>query len=142
MVTSILDFIKSGFGLFRYIKIGRKIDQQQLEINELQLKRLREKDVIRKQADLIIQLNNEGRGSFLIIKNQGIAVAKNCRIIGIDKLIYDINTILPCDLLPNEEIEITITHTIDTPSSAHIVCIWDDEYGDSRKYKQKFNFYS
>lgn len=142
MVTSILDFIKSGFGLFRYIKIGRKIDQQQLEINELQLKRLREEDVIRKQADLIIQLNNEGRESFLIIKNQGIAVAKNCRIIGIDKLIYDINTILPCDLLPNEEIEITITHTKDTPSSAHIVCIWDDEYGDSRKYKQKFNFYS
>ena len=39
-------------------------------------------------------------------------------------------------------LEITITHTKDTPSSAHIVCIWDDEYGDSRKYKQKFNFYS
>ena len=94
--------------------IDEAIDPQQLEINELQLKRLREEDVIRKQADLIIQLNNEGRESFLIIKNQGIAVAKNCRIIGIDKLIYDINTILPCDLLPNEEIEITITHTKDT----------------------------
>lgn len=141
MVTPILDFIKSVFGLFRYIKIGRKIDQQQLEINELQLKRLREEDVIRKQADLIIQLNNEGRESFLIIKNQGIAVAKNCRIIGIDKLIYDINTILPCDLLPNEEIEITITHTIDTPSSAHIVCIWDDEYCDSRKCEKQLSFY-
>ena len=141
MITSILDFIKSGFGLFRYIKIGRKIDQQQLEINELQLKRLREEDVIRKQADLIIQLNNEGRESFLIIKNQGIAVAKNCRIIGIDKLIYDINTILPCDILPNEEIQVTITHTKDTPSSAHIVCIWDDEYSDSRKYERQLSFY-
>lgn len=141
MITSIVDFIKSGFGLFRYIKIGRKIDQQQLEINELQLKRLREEEVIRKQADLIIQLNNEGRESFLIIKNQGIAVAKNCRIIGIDKLIYDINTILPCDILPNEEIQVTITHTKDTPSSAHIVCIWDDEYGDSRKCEKHLSFY-
>lgn len=141
MITSIVDFIKSGFGLFRYIKIGRKIDQQQLEINELQLKRLREEDVIRKQADLIIQLINEGLESFLIIKNQGIAVAKNCRIIGIDKLIYDINTILPCDILPNEEIQVTITHTKDTPSSAHIICIWDDEYGDSRKCEKHLSFY-
>lgn len=141
MGTSILDFIKSGFGLFRYIKIGRKIDQQQLEINELQLKRLREEDVIRKQADLIIQLNNEGRESFLIIKNQGIAVAKNCRIIGIDKLIYDINPILPCDILPNGEIQVTITHTKDTPSSAHIVCIWDDEYSDSNQCERQLSFY-
>lgn len=141
MVTSIVDFIKSGFGLFRYIKIGRKIDQQQLEINELQLKRLREEDVIRKQADLIIQLNNEGLESFLIIKNQGIAIAKNIRIIGLDSLLYDVNTTLPCDLLPNEEIEITITHTKDTPSSAHIVCIWDDEYDDSRKCEKHLSFY-
>lgn len=141
MITSIVDFIKSGFGLFRYIRIGRKIDQQQLEINELQLKRLREEDVIRKQADLIIQLNNKGRESFLIIKNQGIAIAKNIRIIGLDSLLYDVNTTLPCDLLPNEEIEITITHTKDTPSSAHIICIWDDEYGDSRKCEKHLSFY-
>ena len=141
MITSILDFIKSGFGLFRYIKIGRKIDQQQLEINELQLKRLREEDIAKQQADILLILSNDEGVSNLTITNQGCAIAKNIRIIGLDSLLYDVNTTLPCDLLPNEEIEITITHTKDTPSSAHIVCIWDDEYSDGHKCERQLSFY-
>ena len=135
MLATILDFIKSVFGFFRYIKVGRKID-------ELQLKRLREEDIAKQQADILLILSNDGGVSNLTITNQGCAIAKNLRIIGLDSLLYDVNTTLPCDLLPNEEIEITITHTKDTPSSAYIICIWDDVYADSRKYEQKFNFYS
>lgn len=141
MLATILDFIKSVFGFFRYIKVGRKIDEQQIEINDLQLKRLREEDIAKQQADILLILSNDGGVSNLTITNQGCAIAKNLRIIGLDSLLYDVNTTLPCDLLPNEEIEITITHTKDTPSSAHIVCIWDDEYGDSRKCKKHLSFY-
>lgn len=141
-MSTILDLIKSVFGFFRYIKVGRKQDEQQIELNDLQLRKLMEENIAKQQADVIATLSNDGGVSNLTITNQGCAIAKNIRIIGLDSLLYDVNTTLPCDLLPNEEIEITITHTKDTPSSAHIVCIWDDEYGDSRKYKQKFNFYS
>lgn len=141
MLATILDFIKSVFGFFRYIKVGRKIDEQQIEINDLQLKRLREEDIAKQQADILLILSNDGGVSNLTITNQGCAIAKNLRIIGLDSLLYDVNTTLPCDLLPNEEIEITITHTKDTPSSAHIVCIWDDEYGDSRKCEKHLSFY-
>lgn len=35
MLATILDLIKSVFGFFRYIKVGRKIDEQQIEINDL-----------------------------------------------------------------------------------------------------------
>lgn len=140
-MSTILDFIKSVFGFFRYIKVGRKIDEQQIEINDLQLKRLREEDIAKQQADILLILSNDGGVSNLTITNQGCAIAKNLRIIGLDSLLYDVNTTLPCDLLPNEEIEITITHTKDTPSSAHIICIWDDEYGDSRKCEKHLSFY-
>lgn len=142
MLATILDVFKSGFNLRRYIKVGRKIDEQQIEINDLQLKRLREEDIAKQQADILLILSNDGGVSNLTITNQGCAIAKNLRIVGLDSLIYDVNISLPCDINTNEEVKITITHTKDTPSSAHIVCIWDDEYGDSRKYKQKFNFYS
>ena len=141
MLATILDFFKSIFNLRRYIKVGRKIDEQQIEINDLQLKRLREEDIAKQQADIILILSNDGGVSNLTITNQGCAIAKNLRIIGLDSLLYDVNTTLPCDLLPNEEIEITITHTKDTPSSAYIVCIWDDEYGDSRKCERQLSFY-
>ncbi len=141
MLATILDFIKSVFGFFRYIKVGRKIDEQQIEINDLQLKRLREEDIAKQQADILLILSNDGGVSNLTITNQGCAIAKNLRIIGLDSLLYDVNTTLPCDLLPNEEIEITITHTKDTHSSAHIICIWDDEYGDSRKCEKHLSFY-
>lgn len=141
MLATILDFIKSVFGFFRYIKVGRKIDEQQIEINDLQLKRLREEDIAKQQADILLILSNDGGVSNLTITNQGCTIAKNLRIIGLDSLLYDVNTTLPCDLLPNEEIEITITHTKDTPSSAHIICIWDDEYGDSRKCEKHLSFY-
>ena len=109
-IFSILDFFKSIFNLRRYIKVGRKIDEQQIEINDLQLKRLREEDIARQQADIIPILSNYGGVSNLTITNQGCAIAKNIRIIGLDSLLYDVNTTLPCDLLPNEEIEITITY--------------------------------
>jgi hypothetical protein len=142
MLATILDVFKSGFNLRRYIKVGRKMDKQQIEINDLELKRLREEDIAKQQADVIIQLMNNGGESYITIKNQGHAIAKNLRIVGLDSLIYDVNISLPCDINTNEEVKITITHTKDTPSSAHIICIWDDEYGDSRKYEQKFNFYS
>lgn len=141
MLATILDFFKSICNLRRYIKVGRKIDEQQIEINDLQLKRLREEDIAKQQADIILILSNYGGVSNLTITNQGCAIAKNIRIIGLDSLLYDVNTTLPCDLLPNEEIEITITHTKDTPSSAYIVCIWDDEYGDSRKCERQLSFY-
>ena len=141
MLATILDFFKSICNLRRYIKVGRKIDEQQIEINDLQLKRLREEDIAKQQADIILILSNDGGVSNLTITNQGCAIAKNLRIIGLDSLLYDVNTTLPGDLLPNEEIEITITHTIDTPSSAYIVCIWDDEYGDSRKCERQLSFY-
>lgn len=141
MLATILDFFKSICNLRRYIKVGRKIDEQQIEINDLQLKRLREEDIAKQQADIILILSNDGGVSNLTITNQGCAIAKNLRIIGLDSLLYDVNTTLPCDLLPNEEIEITITHTKDTPSSAYIVCIWDDEYGDSRKCERQLSFY-
>ena len=141
MLATILDFFKSICNLRRYIKVGRKIDEQQIEINDLQLKRLREEDITKQQADIILILSNDGGVSNLTITNQGCAIAKNLRIIGLDSLLYDVNTTLPCDLLPNEEIEITITHTKDTPSSAYIVCIWDDEYGDSRKCERQLSFY-
>ena len=141
MLATILDLIKSVFGFFRYIKVGRKIDEQQIEINDLQLKRLREEDIVKQQADILLILSNDGGVSNLTTTNQGCAIAKNLRIIGLDSLLYDVNTTLPCDLLPNEEIEITITHTKDTPSSAHIICIWDDEYGDSRKCEKHLSFY-
>lgn len=141
MLATILDFFKSICNLRRYIKVGQKIDEQQIEINDLQLKRLREEDIAKQQADIILILSNDGGVSNLTITNQGCAIAKNLRIIGLDSLLYDVNTTLPCDLLPNEEIEITITHTKDTPSSAYIVCIWDDEYGDSRKCERQLSFY-
>ena len=141
MLATILDFFKSICNLRRYIKVGRKIDEQQIEINDLQLKRLREEDIAKQQADIILILSNDGGVSNLTITNQGCAIAKNLRIIGLDSLLYDVNTTLPCDLLPNEEIEITITHTKDTPSSAYIVCIWNDEYGDSRKCERQLSFY-
>lgn len=141
MLATILDFFKSIFNLRRYIKVGRKMDEQQIEINDLQLKRLREEDIARQQADILLILSNDGGVSNLTITNQGCAIAKNIRIIGLDSLLYDVNTTLPCDLLPNEEIEITITHTKDTPSSAYIICIWDDEYGDSRKCEKHLSFY-
>lgn len=141
MLATILDFFKSICNLRRYIKVWRKIDEQQIEINDLQLKRLREEDIAKQQADIILILSNDGGVSNLTITNQGCAIAKNLRIIGLDSLLYDVNTTLPCDLLPNEEIEITITHTKDTPSSAYIVCIWDDEYGDSRKCERQLSFY-
>ena len=141
MLATILDLIKSVFGFFRYIKVGRKIEEQQIEINDLQLKRLREEDIAKQQADILLILSNDGGVSNLTITNRGCAIAKNIRIIGLDSLLYDVNTTLPYDLFPNEEIEITITHTKDTPSSAHIVCIWDDEYGDSRKCEKHLSFY-
>lgn len=141
MLATILDFFKSIFNLRRYIKVGRKIDEQQIEINDLQLKRRREEDIVRQQADIIPILSNDGGVSNLTITNKGYAIAKNLRIIGLDSLLYDIDTTLPCDLLPNEKIEITVTHTKDTPSSAHIVCTWDDEFGDNRKCKRQLSFY-
>ena len=141
MLATILDFFKSIFNLRRYIKVGRKIDEQQIEINDLQLKRLREEDIARQQADIIPILSNDGGVSNLTITNKGYAIAKNLRIIGLDSLLYDINTTLPCDLLPNEKIEITVTHTKDTPLSAHIVCTWDDEFDDNRKCERQLSFY-
>ena len=82
MLATILDLIKSVFGFFRYIKVGRKIDEQQIEINDLQLKRLREEDIARQQADILLILSNDGGVSNLTITNQGRAIAKNIRIIG------------------------------------------------------------
>lgn len=141
MLATILDVFKSGFNLRRYIKVGRKQDEQQIELNDLQLRKLMEENIAKQQADVIATLSNDGGVSNLTITNQGCAIAKNIRIIGLDSLLYDVNTTLPCDLLPNEEIEITITHTKDTSSSAHIICIWDDEYGDSRKCEKHLSFY-
>jgi hypothetical protein len=86
MLATILDLIKSVFGFFRYIKVGRKIDEQQIEINDLQLKRLREEDIAKQRADIFLILSNDGGVSNLTITNQGCAIAKNLRIIGLDSL--------------------------------------------------------
>lgn len=69
MLATILDFFKSICNLRRYIKVGRKIDEQQIEINDLQLKRLREEDIAKQQADIILILSNDGGVSNLTITN-------------------------------------------------------------------------
>lgn len=126
----------------------RKLDKQQLQINEQQLAKSKEENEVKKKANVQAKAYKKAKMWAISIRNTGQATAKNLRLSspnienetsGI--VLLPEKGLLPYPILhPNEEFEISVLlHSGHIPTP-QITLIWDDDFAKDNKKEQILQF--
>jgi len=115
-----------GFWLF-----DRKLKKQDIKINDYQLKKYREEEIVNRKAQVRAVFQENNGKTILKIHNSGKAVANNIRLDFLSgmKGIYVTNHIFPYEkLLPQESTSLTLTLCTNAPDKIEVKLTWDDEF--------------
>ncbi len=144
-ISFLFSVLAIGGTCYTYFVHTKKLNAQQKQINDYQLKQLKEEEVKKKKAIIqchVIQKTND-LGSFNTIQviNEGKATAYNVMLeVDEQKLILFVGDgILPLsELRPGQSFEITY-HKNSNEYNYCINLIWDDEFKKGENAKQVLN---
>ncbi|MGL4519555.1 MAG: hypothetical protein ACRCUJ_07765 [Phocaeicola sp.] len=125
--------------LLTYLIHTKRLNEQQKQINQYQLKSLKEEEENKKKAFIQCeQIENPNRGKldYLIIKNTGNSPAMNVNYIMDDSdcFTHEDNLFPYPKLLPNQTIEIYFYS--DRRCNKTITFTWDDDFKEGRSTEQ------
>ena len=118
------------FSAYTYSKHDKKIKAQEQIINDYQINKIKKEDEESRKANI--------KGN-IYPGNKGKLIARNIRVEGldVDSLIVIGKELFPYELMnPQDDTELTLWITKDSPSTIRLRYIWDDDFGQNNEFEQ------
>lgn len=135
-----VSFAALGVSIFTYFKHDKKLKAQERVINEYQINKIKKEDEENKKAYIKGNTCTGNRGQTVLkIFNCGKAIARNIRVEGLDadSLIVIGKDLFPYELMnPQDNTELTIWITKDSPTTIKLKFIWDDDFKQDNEFEQ------
>ena len=150
IISNFIDFISNNFialaaFILSIISFCRSEKYRQIEnrLNKLEIKKHEKKKIETKKANLTAEYKkskDEDISGYLIIKNEGEAIAKKIKIRktkgeGIE-VVHE-KKLQAKQLDPNKNIRIEIIQDYDADSKMTLKLFWDDHYEENRKKERE-----
>ena len=128
------------FSAYTYSKHDKKIKAQEQIINDYQINKIKKEDEESRKANIKGHIYPGNKGKLILkVFNSGKAIARNIRVEGldVDSLIVIGKELLPYELMnPQDNTELTLWITKDSPSIIRLRYIWDDDFGQNNEFEQ------
>lgn len=128
------------FSAYTYSKHDKKIKAQEQIINDYQINKIKKEDEESRKANIKGNIYPGNKGKLILkVFNSGKAIARNIRVEGldVDSLIVIGKELLPYELMnPQDNTELTLWITKDSPSIIRLRYIWDDDFGQNNEFEQ------
>lgn len=128
------------FSAYTYSKHDKKIKAQEQIINDYQINKIKKEDEESRKANIKGNIYPGNKGKLILkVFNSGKAIARNIRVEGldVDSLIVIGKELLPYELMnPQDNTELTLWITKDSPSTIRLRYIWDDDFGQNNEFEQ------
>lgn len=128
------------FSAYTYSKHDKKIKAQEQIINDYQINKIKKEDEESRKANIKGNIYPGNKGKLILkVFNSGKAIARNIRVEGldVDSLIVIGKELLPYELMnPQDNTELTLWITKDSPSTIRLRYIWDDDFGKNNEFEQ------
>lgn len=128
------------FSAYTYSKHDKKIKAQEQIINDYQINKIKKEDEESRKANIKGNIYPGNKGKLILkVFNSGKAIARNIRVEGldVDSLIVIGKELLPYELMnPQDDTELTLWITKDSPSTIRLRYIWDDDFGQNNEFEQ------
>jgi hypothetical protein len=128
------------FSAYTYSKHDKKIKAQEQIINDYQINKIKKEDEESRKANIKGNIYPGNKGKLILkVFNSGKAIARNIRVEGldVDSLIVIGKELLPYELMnPQDNTELTLWKTKDSPSTIRLRYIWDDDFGQNNEFEQ------
>lgn len=147
IVTALLSLVAVIGSIYTYIVHNKRLNNQQRQINDYEIKKLEEERLEKKQALVEANVYKSGGIWKMKIFNRGKARATNIRFESktLDedssiRLNYDLEMYPIPSLLPNDSVEITVILCNGHKPVHKMLFTWDDESGAGRSQEQDVIF--
>ena len=128
------------FSAYTYSKHDKKIKAQEQIINDYQINKIKKEDEESRKANIKGNIYPGNKGKLILkVFNSGKAIARNIRVEGldVDSLIIIGKELFPYVLMnPQDNTELTLLITKDSPSTIRLRYIWDDDFGQNNEFEQ------
>lgn len=128
------------FSAYTYSKHDKKIKAQEQIINDYQINKIKKEDEESRKANIKGNIYPGNNGKLILkVFNSGKAIARNIRVEGldVDSLIVIGKELFPYELMnPQDNTELTLWITKDSPSTIRLRYIWDDDFGQNNEFEQ------
>ena len=128
------------FSAYTYSKHDKKIKAQEQIINDYQINKIKKEDEESRKANIKGNIYPGNKGKLILkVFNSGKAIARNIRVEGldVDSLIVIGKELFPYELMnPQDNTELTLWITKDSPSTIRLRYIWDDDFGQNNEFEQ------
>ena len=128
------------FSASTYSKHDKKIKAQEQIINDYQINKIKKEDEESRKANIKGNIYPGNKGKLILkVFNSGKAIARNIRVEGldVDSLIVIGKELFPYELMnPQDNTELTLWITKDSPSTIRLRYIWDDDFGQNNEFEQ------
>lgn len=128
------------FSAYTYSKHDKKIKAQEQIINDYQINKIKKEDEESRKANIKGNIYPGNKGKLILkVFNSGKAIARNIRVEGldVDSLIVIGKELFPYELMnPQDDTELTLWITKDSPSTIRLRYIWDDDFGQNNEFEQ------
>lgn len=128
------------FSAYTYSKHDKKIKAQEQIINDYQINKIKKEDEESRKANIKGNIYPGNKGKLILkVFNSGKAIARNIRVKGldVDSLIVIGKELFPYELMnPQDDTELTLWITKDSPSTIRLRYIWDDDFGQNNEFEQ------
>ena len=144
LIVAIAAFVVSFgaliFSAYTYSKHDKKIKAQEQIINDYQINKIKKEDEESRKANIKGNIYPGNKGKLILkVFNSGKAIARNIRVEGldVDSLIVIGKELFPYELMnPQDDTELTLWITKDSPSTIRLRYIWDDDFGQNNEFEQ------
>ena len=128
------------FSAYTYSKHDKKIKAQEQIINDYQINKIKKEDEESRKANIKGNIYPGNKGKLILkVFNSGKAIARNIRVevLDVDSLIVIGKELFPYELMnPQDDTELTLWITKDSPSTIRLRYIWDDDFGQNNEFEQ------
>ena len=128
------------FSTYTYSKHDKNIKAQEQIINDYQINKIKKEDEESRKANIKGNIYPGNKGKLILkVFNSGKAIARNSRVEGldVDSLIVIGKELFPYELMnPQDNTELTLWITKDSPSTIRLRYIWDDDFGQNNEFEQ------
>ena len=128
------------FSAYTYSKHDKKIKAQEQIINDYQINKIKKEDEESRKANIKGNIYPGNKGKLILkVFTSGKAIARNIRVEGldVDSLIVIGKELFPYELMnPQDNTELTLWITKDSPSTIRLRYIWDDDFGQNNEFEQ------
>lgn len=138
IIASAIALSSLFFSMYVYRKHERKLNQQQKQINEFSINKLKQEDEERKKAVINATIiKKEKRLRIIKISNIGKAIAYNLniKVENGEKVNFHTKQLNNIELRPNSFVEFKAKYTTNDLITINIHCTWDDDFKKNNQDK-------